>query len=204
MEIYLVSNNLYENNISYLERGNIEKKKISRPLSIVGEEFANKIALLDIFNKTTAIYSSMYSSCVATAKYLASRINKKVIVDDNFDDFITGNLGNRNLKMVRFMQTHDFNIKLTDGESVSDVLKRSDKALNKIINTMIGKTVIFTHKRVIMAILTKYGKCGYNLDDNLIIEYNDKVIYDDIDKDVNIVELKVINKKITDITQIEV
>ncbi|NMA51043.1 MAG: histidine phosphatase family protein [Mollicutes bacterium] len=204
MEVYLVSNNLYENNISYYERGDIEKKRISRPLSIAGEELAKQISSLDIFNKTINIYSSMYSSSVGSAKYLADRLNKKIIINDKLDDYVIGELGTRSIKMVRFVQTHNFDIKLTGGESVNDVLNRVDKVLNKIINNMLGKVVIFTHKRVIMALLTKYGKCGYNLDDNLIIEYNDKVIYDDIERNVNIIELKVINKKIVDISQIEV
>ena len=36
MEIYLVSNNLFENNLSYSDMHDIESKKLTRPLSIEG------------------------------------------------------------------------------------------------------------------------------------------------------------------------
>ena len=37
------------------------------------------------------------------------------------------------------------------------------------------KTVIFTHHRAILGFLVRHAKTGYSLDDDLVIEYNDKV-----------------------------
>ena len=90
----------------------IESKKLTRPLSIEGEELAKSLSLKEEFEGTNLIYSSMASSSLGSAKYLAERINKKILVDEALNDCKIGNLGNKSLKMVRFMQNHDFNIKL--------------------------------------------------------------------------------------------
>lgn len=204
MEIYLVSNNLFENNLSYSDMHDIESKKLTRPLSIEGEELAKSLSLKEEFEGTNLIYSSMASSSLGSAKYLAERINKKIIVDEALNDCKIGNLGNKSLKMVRFMQNHDFNIKLNNGESLEEVGTRLEKVINKITYLSTNhKVVVFTHKRTMLGYLIKNGKSGYNLDDNLIVEFNDKVIYNEEDKDIDIIKLTFDNKKLIDIDIID-
>ena len=65
------------------------------------------------------------------------------------------------------------------------------------------KAVIYTQKRTILGYLLKQGIPGYNLDDNLIVEFNDKVIYNDDEKDIDIIKLVFDNKKLVDIDVIE-
>ena len=69
------------------------------------------------------------------------------------------------------------------------------------INKILGEedTVIFTHKRAILGYLLKYSNIGYNLDDHLILEFNEKQIYDDSDTLYDIYELTFENKKLIDI-----
>lgn len=205
MEIYFICNNLFENNLTYYDKENIEKKKMTRPLSVEGEELAKTISLLDSLKKVTLIYSSMYSSSLATAKYLAERNNKNIIVDENLNDCKVGILGNRQLKMIKIMQNHDFNIKLKDGESLEEVKERMSDILNKIIYVNGNKSVaVFTHKRAVLGLLLKYGKVGYNLDDDLVVEFNEKVVYDESDKDVDIIKFIIDdNKKVIDIDVID-
>ena len=204
MEIYLISNNLYENNLSYADLQDIELKKLTRPLSIEGENLAKNLSLTDELNNINLIYSSMASSSLGTAKYLAERLNKKILVDENLNDCKIGNLGNKSLKMVKFMQNHDFNIKLNNGESLNEVGNRIEKVINKIVYLNSNhKVAVFTHKRTILGYLIKYGKSGYNLDDNLIVEYNEKVIYNESEKDIDIIKLTFNNKKVIDIDIIE-
>lgn len=204
MEVYLISNNLFENNLSYNDRHDIEKKKITRPLSIEGENLAKSLSLEEIFEDAKLIYSSIASSSLGTAKYLAERINKKIIVDENLNDCKIGELGSRNLKTIKFMQNHDFDIKLNGGESLNEVGSRIEKVINKIIYLDANnKVVVFTHRRTILGYLIKHGDIGYNLDDNLVVEFNEKVIYSDIIKDVDIIKLTIENKKIIDMDVID-
>lgn len=204
MEVYLISNNLYENNLSFTDFKDIELKKLTRPLSIEGENLAKAIAINEEFNGVSLIYSSLASSSLGTAKYLAERLNKKIMVDERLNDCKIGELGNKNLKMVKFMQNHDFNIKLTNGESLGEVGNRIEKVINKIVYLDTNyKVAVFTHKRTMLGYLIKYGNNGYNLDDDLIVEFNDKVIYNETEKDVDIIKITYENKKIVDMDVID-
>ena len=203
MEIYLVSNNLFENNLSYNDRHDIEKKKMTRPLSVEGELLAKKIAVEEMFADTKLIYSSMFSSSLASAKYLAERINKKIIVDEDLNDCKVGELGSRNLKTVKFMQNHDFNIKLNGGESLTEVGNRISRVINRIINLDTTKVVVYTHKRAMLGYLVLNCDVGYNLDDNLVVEYNEKVIYSDTLRDADIIKLTIQGRKLVDVDVID-
>lgn len=205
MEIYLISNNLLENNIAYSDKSNLEKIKMTRPLSIEGETAARDTSLIQDLNGTTLIYASMHASAIGAAKYLADRLDKKVVVDSAFNDCLIGELGTKSLKMIRFMQNHDFNIKLNNGESLDEVGTRMEKALSKVIYLNGNKKVaIFTHRRALLGLLIKLGKAEYNLDDDIVIEYNDKMIYDDAERDVDVIKLIVDNKKVVDMEAIEI
>ena len=205
MEIYLICNNLFENNLSYIDKQDIEKKKMTRPLSVDGEELAKRISLYEEFAGVNLIYSSMFSSSLATAKYLAERVNKNIVVDENLNDCKVGELGNKNLKMVKFMQNHDFNIKLNNGESLEEVGNRIDRVITKISRlTSNHKVAVFTHKRTMLGYLIKHATPGYNLDDDLVVEYNDEVVYNETEKDVDVIKITFENYKIVDIKVIEI
>lgn len=204
MEIFLVSNNLYENNLVYSEKKDIEQKKMTRPLSVMGEVISKNFAVSEIASEVTLIYSSMFASSLGSAKYLAERLNKNIIVDEKLNDCKVGSLGNKSLKMVRFMQNHDFDIKLNNGESLNEVGNRIESVINKIVYLNCNnKVAVFTHKRTILGYLIKYGKPGYNLEDNLVVEYNDKVVYNEDSKDIDIVKLTFKNKELIDVDIID-
>jgi len=204
MKVYLISNNLYENNISYTNKNNLELKKMTRPLSIEGEELAKSISLLDIFNHTNVIYSSEYAGSIETSRYLANRLNKSINIDENLNDCKIGELGNKSIKMVSFMQEHDFDIKLNNGESLSEVGNRIKSSIEKLLYTNYEKIALFTHRRSILGYLVLVAKTGYNLDDNLVIEYNDNVIYDGAFKDANIIELEFDGRELVNIKVVDI
>ena len=54
-----------------------------------------------------------------------------------------------------------------------------------------------------MGYLLKYLDKGFNLDDRLILTFNDKVILDDVEKDIDIVKIELDHGKILDIDIIE-
>lgn len=204
MEVYIVSNNLYENNLTYTDKLDIEKKKMTRPLSVEGEELAKRLSVEAIFEGTNQIFSSIYAGALSSAKYLAERTNQNILIDENLNDCKVGELGTRSLKMVKFMQNHDFNIKLNDGESLSEVGTRIERLINELINVSTNKKVaIFTHRRTMLGYLIKIGKIGYNLDDDLIIEFNEKVIYNESENDIDIIKLTIKERKLVDVDVID-
>lgn len=204
MEVYLICNDLYENNLAYLDRNEIEKKKMTRPLSIEGENAARNISLSQELNGVGAIYSSLASTSLGSAKYLANRINKKVFVNEKLNDQVIGELGSKSLKMIYFMQDHDFNIKLNNGESLEELSKRFvDTIVDISLINNHQKVAIYTHRRSILSFLIKYGKCGFSLDDNLIIEYNGQTIYGPEDDVTKIIKVKFDEGNVQNIELIE-
>lgn len=201
MILYLISNNLVVEDISYETDEKIESKRINRPLSIEGEKLAVKLA-----KKIDAdiIYSSSYASSIDCAKYYASLKKKEIIINSFLNDLRVGDLGNRNIQMLRFMQERNFDFKFNRGESLSDVNKRMNIAIDRIIKKNSNKNiVIFTQKSAITGYLLDKLEKGYNLDDRLILSFNDKVIIDDANQDVNIIKICFEKGKIIDCDAIE-
>lgn len=200
MRLYLVSNNLVLDNIIYNTDESLEEKRINRPLSIEGEKLAKRISN-DINVK--AIYSSNYASALSTAKYVSDKENLPIYINSNLKDAMIGELGNRNIKMLRFMQERNFDYKFNMGESLNDTKIRINNVINEILEHEQEDLAIFTHKRAIMSYLLDYTEHGFNLDERLILTYNDKVIIDDAEKDVDIVVIDFENNKVKNIDVID-
>ncbi len=201
MILYLISNNLVVEDISYETDEKIESKRINRPLSIEGEKLAVKLA-----KKIDAdiIYSSSYASSIDCAKYYASLKKKEIIINSFLNDLRLGDLGKRNIKMLRFMQERNFEFKFNRGESLSDVNKRMNIAIDRILKKNSNKNiVIFTQKSAIMGYLLDKLEKGYNLDDRLILSFNDKVILDDVEQNIDIIKLELEKGKVINCETIE-
>ena len=196
MTLYLVSNNLVVDNILYETDEGLEEKRINRPLSIEGEKASVKLVKkID----ASIVYSSSYASSIGTAKYYASYKNIGVNINSFLNDLRIGDLGRRNIKMLRFMQERDFDFKFNRGESLNDVNKRMNIAIDRIIKKNGNKNiVIFTQKSAITGYLLDKLEHGYNLEDRLVLSFNERVIIDDNLSDVDIIKVvlekgKVIN-----------
>ena len=201
MTLYLVSNNMVLENILYETDETVEEKRVNRPLSIEGEKCAVKLVKKIDAN---VIYSSDYASALATAKYYAEYRNLVININSFLSDAKIGKLGNRNIKMLRFMQERDFDFKFNGGESLNEVSNRMNIAINRILKKNSNKNVvIFTHKRAIMGYLLKYLEQGFNLDDRIILTFNDKVIIDDIEKDIDIIKVEFNKEKVVNVDIIE-
>lgn len=201
MVLYLVSNNLVIDDIVYETDETLEEKRINRPLSIEGEKMAVKLVKKI---KANIVYSSSYASSIASAKYFASVKKCNIVINSFLNDLRVGDLGNRNIQMLRFMQERNFDFKFNRGESLSDVNKRMNIAIDRIIKKNSNKNiVIFTQKSAITGYLIDKLEKGYNLDDRLILSFNDKVIIDDANQDVNIIKICFEKGKIIDCDAIE-
>jgi len=201
MVLYLVSNNLVIDDIVYETDETLEEKRINRPLSIEGEKMAVKLVKKI---KANIVYSSSYASSIASAKYFASVKKCNIVINSFLNDLMVGDLGNRNIQMLRFMQERNFDFKFNRGESLSDVNKRMNIAIDRILKKNSNKNiVIFTQKSAITGYLLDKLEKGYNLDDRLILSFNDKVIIDDANQDVNIIKICFEKGKIIDCDAIE-
>ena len=202
MEIIVICNNIIENNLIYNDL-NLPESKIRLPIINKLKDAAKNIALLSLLFDVNAIYSSPNASNMLCAKTLAKRINKDVYASDKFADERIGNLKKQNIKDVYFMQEHDFNIKLTDGESLNEVGKRVKSEIEHIANlSNLKKVVIFTHKRSFLGYLINVFSPSYTLEDNLVIEYDDNVIYDNSKNDIDIYRLSFDNGSLENIKKI--
>lgn len=201
MVLYLVSNNLVIDNIIYETDESLEEKRINRPLSIEGEKVAVKLVKKI---KANIVYSSSYASSIASAKYFAAVKKCDIVINSFLNDLRVGDLGRRNIQMLRFMQERDFNFKFNRGESLLDVNKRMNIAIDRILKKNGNKDlVIFTQKSAIIGYLLDKLEKGYNLDDRLMLSFNDKVIIDDANEDVNIIKICFDKGKIIDCSVIE-
>ena len=201
MVLYLVSNNLVIDNIVYETDETLENKRVNRPLSIEGEKVAVKLVKKI---KANIVYSSSYASSIASAKYFAAVKKCDVVINSFLNDLRVGDLGRRNIQMLRFMQERDFNFKFNRGESLLDVNKRMNIAIDRILKKNGNKDlVIFTQKSAIIGYLLDKLEKGYNLDDRLMLSFNDKVIIDDANEDVNIIKICFDKGKVVDCSVIE-
>jgi len=201
MKMYLVCNNLLLDGLSYDNTSNLENIRMIRPLSIDGELVGKKISENKIFENIQKIYTSFQSSALSTAKYLSNKLDLSINMDNRLNDCKVGSLGSKNMKMVKGLQDHDFNYKLPMGESLNEVGNRLDSFINEMMRKN-EDCVIFSHKRTILGFMLKHANVGYNLDDNLILEYNEKLIYDDTDIEYDIYELVIDNNEIIEINKI--
>ena len=201
MVLYLVSNNLVIDDIVYETDETLEEKRINRPLSIEGEKMAVKLVKKI---KANIVYSSSYASSIASAKYFASVKKCNIVINSFLNDLRVGDLGNRNIQMLRFMQERNFDFKFNRGESLSDVNKRMNIAIDRILKKNSNKNiVIFTQKSAITGYLLDKLEKGYNLDDRLILSFNDKVILDDVEQNIDIIKLELEKGKVINCETIE-
>ena len=200
MKLYLISNNLLNEQIAYDNTANLDTIRMIRPLSIYGETIAKNIACNKIFTNTTKIYSSNYSSSIETARYLADKLDLKINIREELNECKVGILGSKNMKMVKGLQDHEFTYKLPNGESLIDVGNRIDNFIKNIKDE--EDIAIFTHKRAIVGFLLKHTEVGYNLDDYLILSFNNEVVYDDTETEIDIYEIELIDNKVENIKKL--
>lgn len=200
MNIYLISNNLVINNITYETDASVDEKRLTRVLSIEGEELAKKLAKKI---KVSEVYSSAFASAIETSKYLADANNLTIKINKRLNDAKIGKMNQHNIKMIRYMQERNYDFKYESGESLNETSSRMNNVFKSILKNTKTDIAIVTHKRAIMALLLKKLDTGFNLEDRLILSYNNKVLLDDTENDIDIIRIKLVNNKIEDIDVID-
>lgn len=201
--IYLITNNCFINeNIIYKDYVSFDEQRKYRPLTVNGEKVALTITKNKNLSKIDAIYSSTYFSSIDTSKYLKDKLNLDLIIDKRLDDRKVGNLTNSSLNL-RNLQEHDFDYKLTNGESLNNVKNRMKAFVKEILqNHEDSNIALFTHNIPIISLLSIWCEKGFNYEEKLILNYNDSVIVDGLRNDYNIIKLEFDNDILKNITRI--
>ena len=92
--------------------------------------------------------------------------------------------------MVNELQENDFDYKLSGGESLNEVKRRMVRFLSSLLEKHCDKTIaLFTHNVAITCLLSNWCTKGFNLDNRLILNYQDEAIIDGAWDGINIIEL---------------
>ncbi|MBE6154455.1 MAG: histidine phosphatase family protein [Firmicutes bacterium] len=200
--IYLINNSLTMNNLAFPNNETLESKREKRLLSIEGEMEAKKLAKSDYMQNINVIYASPYVMSIGTAKYLANELQLDIKIDSLIGERKIGNLGDKKISMITELQESDFNYKLVGGESLNEVKLRMLKFLKSILIENEAKEIaIFTHNVAITCLLSEYCTKGFNLDNRLILNYNDDAVVDGTWHGINIIELKFDNNELVSIVR---
>lgn len=188
--IYLINNSLTMNNLNFPDKETLEQKREKRILSIEGEEESKRLVHNKDLQKVQYIYSSSYVMSIATAKYLAQDLELDINIRSELGERVIGNLGDKKIRMITEIQENDFDYKLAGGESLNEVKNRMSRFVNQLLEKHADKTIaLFTHNVAITCLLSKWCKKGFNLDNRLILNYQDEAIIDGAWDGINMIEL---------------
>lgn len=138
-----------------------------------GEEIAKEKSKLDELQNFDIVFSSNYVRAIGTAKYFTT---DKINIDERFGERKFGiNNWDELPNDFEEKQFNDFNYKIGNGESINEVIKREEEALNDILNNYKGKKIlIIGHSTALAALFSKGCKIGYNES----YTYNDNDFFD--------------------------
>ncbi len=200
--IYLINNSLTMNNLNFDIKESLARKREKRILSIEGEAESAKLPSLSYLKFVNVIYSSSYVMSLATAKYLANSLGIDIYINSDIGERVLGELGDKKIRMVSEMQENDFNYKLYGGESLNDVKSRMLYFIHKVLKDDEDKTIaVFTHNVAITCLLSEYCSKGFNLDNRLILNYENEAIVDGAWDGINIIELKFMKDNLVSIAR---
>ena len=198
--IYLINNSLTMNNLVFPDKESLEERREKRILSIEGEEESRKLANLKELQKVQYIYTSSYVMSIGTAKYLSKHLELELNIVSELGERVLGHLGEKRIRMVNELQENDFDYKLPGGESLNEVKKRMVRFIREILNKHEDKTIaLFTHNVAITCLLSEWCNKGFNLDNRLILNYEEEAIIDGAWDGINVIELQFDGREIVSI-----
>lgn len=190
------------NNIAFPDAESLKLKREKRILSIEGEEEARNLVNYKELGSVSKIYSSPYVMSIGTAKYLARHLELDIEINSAIGERVIGTLGDKKIRMVQEMQENDFDYRLTGGESLNEVKRRMNTFLKTVLKRDEGKSIaIFTHNVAITCLLSTWCEKGFNLDNRLILNYQDNAIVDGTWNGINIIKLEFDGLELVNITR---
>ncbi len=164
-------------NISMHDNKQINNEKAF--LSVSGEKRAERLSKHKELQNIDAVYSSNYVRCLETAKYIALENNTIINIDDRLNERKIGEMGEMKSSEFERLQRKDFDFKLSGGESLNQTKKRMVEAMKNILMFESGNRIaVVSHATAITALLSAWCETGYNVDDNIILSFEDETIVD--------------------------
>lgn len=199
--VYLIWNNeTFQKLIAYKTDLPYEAKLEQLPLSRKGEKLASNFTKHLTLQETSHIYSSNYNSMINTAKYLSETLDLPIHIDERLKERKIGILGNNSEEFLREKEIHDFDYKLHNGESLNQVQERMKSFLKEILAKHKEETItLFTHEIAIQALLCVWCEKGFNLENQLILNFKENVIMDGAYHAFGILKLKFDDMKLKEI-----
>lgn len=202
--IYFVSNNLVSNiNVVYPKSTTFNEVRKNTMLSSKGEEEAKKLCNLNALSNIEVIYSSSYFGAMNTSKYIADKLNLDIILDERLGERVVGELGCNEYRFLKGMQEHDFDYKLNQGESINDVMKRITSCVKEILQSDYENILVVSHNITLLSLFIKWCNKGFNLDDRLILDYHDDIIFDGAFHEMDILKVNFLDNKVDNIERIK-
>lgn len=176
---FIINNYTFKNERIYKKEINEEQKKESCLLSFKGEKKASGLIQKEELKQVSTIYASNYNSAIGSAKYLSEELDLPIYIDERLKERRVGILGKNDERFLKETQEHDFDYKLHNGESLNMVLERMSPCLKDILFHNDGSNVaIFTHDVATETLFTIWCEKGFSLENQMILNYKDKVIID--------------------------
>ena len=201
--IYLVSNNLMSKvKFNFLKDVDLNEARTFTMLSKKGEDNAHLLSKNPNLENIDIIYTSKYFNALETAKIIAEEKEMDLYIADDLSERLVGELGSNEYRFLKGMQEHDFTYKLTNGESIKEVNGRMKAFLTKILNSKEEQILVISHNIAIMSLLTSFCHKGFSLDDHLILNYQDNVLFDGVFHEMDLIKITMDNKKIINIERI--
>lgn len=198
--IYLINNSYTMNNLAFPDRDSLEQKREKRILSIEGEEASRKLASNKDLQGVQVIFASPFVMSIGTAKYLAQKLELDMQIKVEIGERVLGKLGDKKIRMISEIQENDFDYKLSGGESLNEVKNRMVRFVDKLLMQYPDKTMaLFTHNVAITCLLSNWCSKGFNLDNRLILNYQDEAVIDGAWDGINIIELVFDGKELVSI-----
>ena len=174
-------------------------------LSVVGEKRAEILCSKSIFDNVDVIFASNMARTIGTAKYLSTRLNKKINIDRRFNERRYGTQSSSEYKDWYERQYLISDFKTIGGESQEEVRNRMLDGLYDVLDNYKNKTVaIFSHGYAITFMLLKWCKLiEVDKQRKLKFEFNNKIVLDKVINSPEVFKLTFEDKELKDIEIIE-
>ncbi len=202
--VYFLSNNLMSRvNVIYPKTTTFNEVREKTMLSTKGEEVAKNLVKDKNLASVSAIYSSPFTSAISTCKYIAEDKDLEIYLDNRLGERVVGELGCNEYRFLKGMQEHDFTYKLENGESLEEVKNRMVSCLKEILNSDNENILIVTHNIALLSLFLAWCHKDFNLDDHLILDYQDEVVFDGIFHEYDLIEVKFDGTKVLSIQRLQ-
>ena len=200
--IYLIRHSEgLKNKNDILNTDSLQIMNEKNPLSVNGEERAEKMANMKELENIDVVISSNYVRAIATAKYIASRNNLSLNIIESFGERKFGiNSWDELPENFEKRQIDEIDLKTTNGESRREVAERMNYSLNKVLDEYYqDRIAIVSHATAITFLLMKLGEYK---EERLYFKNNLVISKDFSWSAPDIFKLTFNNKELVDITHV--